>query len=249
MAEPETQFTEVADVYDNLMSVVPYAWWVDYVLDLWDEYHFEPRRVLDLACGTGNVLLELKRRGFVVEGADYSAAMLRVAGRKVPSGTPLWCQDFRTLEIPSPPFDAVVCLFDSLNYLLRLSDLQKAFRGVYRHLVPGGVFVFDMNAIRALDTGMFDQKGIGKDASLKYEWHSAWEPATRLCTIQMEFRATTPSGIRVFHETHVQKGYTYEEVTTSLRDAGFEVLALKEAFTMNPPSPKTDRFYAVAQRM
>ncbi|HEU4754150.1 MAG TPA: class I SAM-dependent methyltransferase, partial [Armatimonadota bacterium] len=203
--------------------------------------------VLDLACGTGNVLRELLRRGYEAEGADASPAMIEVARRKFPADVPLWCQDARFLDLPSPPFDACVCLFDSLNYLLEPADLQRAFRAIHRHLKPGGSLVFDMNAIRALETGMFDQKGTGRDASLEYAWESAWDPISRLCTIQMEFRSYERAGTRVFHETHVQKGYTLREVTRLLDLASFEVLAVYDAFSTRPPNPKTDRFYVVAR--
>lgn len=249
MADPApNQFNEVAEVYDNLMSVVPYAWWVNYVRGLWRQFGWEPKRVLDLACGTGNVLLELRRRGYEVAGVDGSEAMIRVARRKVPAEVPLYYQDFRALSLSPPPFDACVCLFDSLNYLLHPNDLLQTFRGVRRHLVPGGLLVFDMNAIRALETGMFNQTGTGRDSTLQYEWHSAWEPATRLCTIEMEFRASDRDGPRVFHETHVQRGYTQEEITGALEHAGFELLALYDGYTTDPPNPKTDRYYVVAKR-
>ena len=241
------QFTEVAEVYDSLMSVVPYAWWVQYVGRLWSSFGLQPHRVLDLACGTGNVLLELLKQGYAAEGVDSSEAMLRVARRKLPPDTPLWCQDARTLDLPTAPYDACVCLFDSLNYLLELPELQRALRGIRRHLLPGGSLVFDMNAIRALETGMFNQRGTGTDPSLEYEWHSAWEPTTRLCTIRMEFRINEPGALRILHETHVQRGYTLPELTNSLGEAGFEVLGVYDAFTTRPPTPKSDRLYFVAR--
>lgn len=241
------QFTEVAEVYDSLMSVVPYGWWVDYVEGLWERFDARPRRVLDLACGTGNVLRELLRRGYDAEGADLSPGMLRIAERKLPVGTRLWQQDARALDLPGEPFDACVCLFDSLNYLLELSELRRAFQGIQRHLHPGGILVFDMNAIRALETGMFDQRGIGRDASLEFEWHSAWEPRTRLCTIQMEFREHGREGTRVFHETHVQKGYSQPEIDSALRDAGLELLGLYDAFSTRSPNARTDRYHVAAR--
>jgi SAM-dependent methyltransferase len=241
------QFTNVAELYDDLMSVVPYPWWVQYVERLWWGFSLKPRRVLDLACGTGNVLRELLSRGYEAAGADSSGAMIEVARRKFPPEVPLWCEDARYLDLDVPPFDACVCLFDSLNYITTLPDLEKAFRAVRRHLVPGGSFIFDMNAIRALETGMFDQKGTGRDASLEYAWESAWDPISRLCTIQMEFRSYERAGTRVFHETHVQKGYTLREVTRLLDLASFEVLAVYDAFSTRPPNPKTDRFYVVAR--
>ncbi|MBM3458240.1 MAG: methyltransferase domain-containing protein, partial [Armatimonadetes bacterium] len=84
------QFTDVAEVYDSLMSVVPYKLWLRYVQGLWDEHHYHPRRVLDLACGTGNVTRELRDAGYQVEGADISSAMVRVAARKLGTETRLW---------------------------------------------------------------------------------------------------------------------------------------------------------------
>lgn len=246
--DPQNQFTEVAEVYDSLMSVIPYSYWADYVERLWFRFETKPHRILDLACGTGNVLLELLERGFEVEGADYSAAMLEIARRKVPPEVPLWCQDARSLEIPGKPFDACVCLFDSLNYLLSLADLCRAFQSVHRQLTPGGTFVFDMNAIRALETGMFDQKGTGHDPTLQYEWQSAWERTSRICTIRMEFRIKAPTGTRVLHETHVQRGYTIEEIRGGLRDAGFEVLGFFDAFTTHSPNFRTDRYHVIARK-
>jgi hypothetical protein len=44
-----------------------------------------------------------------------------------------------------PHFDAVICLFDSLNHLLSVSDLELAFHSVYSCLKPGGLFLFDVN--------------------------------------------------------------------------------------------------------
>jgi SAM-dependent methyltransferase len=241
------QFNEVAEVYDSLMSVVPYRWWVEYVRRLWRQFDVEPRRVLDLACGTGNVLLELLSRGYEGEGVDNSAAMLRIAERKLGGRARLWCQDARKMVLPSAPFDGCVCLFDSLNYLLKPEELGQAFRAIHRHLVPGGSLVFDMNAIHALEAGMFDQRGTGEDSSLEYEWHSAWEPRERLCTIQMEFRVSDELGVRVFQETHTQRGYEIDEVRRALAESGFEVLAVFSAFTMHSPTARTDRLYYVAR--
>src|SRR4051812_25981468 len=83
MAAPH-QFLDVAEVYDSLMAGVPYPYWVTYVEEVWDRFDFEPRTVLDLACGTGNVTVELMKRGYRVTGVDYSETMLREARKKLP---------------------------------------------------------------------------------------------------------------------------------------------------------------------
>ncbi len=254
MPDPaESQFTHVASVYDSLMSVVPYHVWVDYVEGLWALWGFKPRRVLDLACGTGNVALELLARGYEAEGADYSEAMIEIARRKSPD-TPFWHQDARSLQLPGAPFDACVCLFDSLNYLLTTDDLRRAFSGVRRHLAPGGSMVFDMNTVRALETGMFNQRGTGRDDRLTFDWHSAWDPRSRLCTIAMEFRVREAresregQQTRVFHETHVQRGYTESEIRSAAEDAGLELLSIYQAFTTRPLAARSDRLHALLRR-
>src|SRR5687768_9866700 len=127
MSNPDVnQFTEVAEVYDSLMCIVPYEWWVRYARQLWDRHGCKPKRVLDLACGTGSITHELYKAGYEVEGADFSEAMVRIARRKLPESVPIWHQDARSLDLPSPPFDSCVCLFDSLNYLLSIEDLACA---------------------------------------------------------------------------------------------------------------------------
>ena len=69
----------LAEHYDDLMDVVPYDFWADYVQTLFDVADHQPSRVLDCACGTGNLSFELAGRGLDVTGVDISAAMIAVA--------------------------------------------------------------------------------------------------------------------------------------------------------------------------
>ena len=237
------QFTAVAEVYDDLMTVVPYRTWVDYVEGLWMTFGFRPHRVLDLACGTGAVMRHLIARGYEAEGVDLSASMLAIAGRSLPPGTRLWQQDMGELALPARSFDGCVCLFDSLNYLVREGQLESAFVGVMRALRPASPFIFDMNTILALERGMFTQSGTVRPRSLHYDWRSTWEPASRLCTVQMEFQVSSRSEEHVFSETHVQRGYDEAEIRRALVSAGFQVMGVFDSFTQNPPNRETDRWH------
>jgi len=245
-APPPSQFTTVAMVYDRLMQVVPYGRWVDYVEDLWERFHTAPRTVLDVACGTGNVLLELKERHYDVAGVDYSATMIEEARRKAGAGVEIFCQDVRALDV-GRSFDAAVCLFDSLNYLLEEEHLQQAFASVRRHLNPGALFTWDMNTIHALEAGMFNQQG-REDPDLAYHWRSHYDAATRLCRIEMDFTVRNPAGERTFHETHVQRGYTLGEILNAVAAGGLDVLVALDSFTFNPPRGHSDRCHFVARR-
>jgi SAM-dependent methyltransferase len=200
---------------------------------------------LDLACGTGNTTVELARRSYDVTGVDLSATMLREARAKAPH-LPFFEQDVRSLSLPSR-FDACVCLFDSLNYVLEWEGLVACAEGVARHLEPGGLFLFDLNAIRALEEGMFTQTGHGHDASVAYVWQSHFFPDTRLCRIDMQFLVHEEEGTRRFEETHWQHGYTVEEVTHALTEGGLRPRAVYDAFTFDPPTARSDRLYFVAE--
>jgi SAM-dependent methyltransferase len=247
MTQPTpNQFRDVAAIYDSLMSVVPYRHWVGYVERIWERFGRRPRRVLDLACGTGNATLELKRRGYEVEGVDYSGPMIQIARHKAPS-IPFYEQDARALDLPGR-FDDAVCLFDSLNYILEWEGLVAALEGVARHLEAAGTFVFDLNAIRALEEEMFTQAGHGHDASVAYVWQSHYAPETRLCRIDMQFLVHGATGTRQFTETHWQRGYTLEEIREAVERAGLCQVAVFDAFTFDPPTARSDRLYVVAAR-
>ena len=48
-------------------------------------------------------------------------------------------------------FDAVICVYDTVNHLTKFSEWKKLFRNVYKHLNHSGIFLFDINTISKLD--------------------------------------------------------------------------------------------------
>jgi SAM-dependent methyltransferase len=100
-------------------------------------------RILDLCCGTGQLLRALQDEGFVVTGLDGSAEQLACAREHVP-GASLVHADARAFALPRA-FDAVISLSDSLNHMLDREQLTAVFRCVRRTLSEGGCFLFDMN--------------------------------------------------------------------------------------------------------
>jgi SAM-dependent methyltransferase len=100
-------------------------------------------RLLDLCCGTGYTARELVARGFAVTGLDISKEMLSHARRAAPRAR-LIQADARRFHL-SPVYDAVLSTFDSLNHIMTKEELAEVFGNVYRALLPGGLFLFDMN--------------------------------------------------------------------------------------------------------
>jgi SAM-dependent methyltransferase len=104
-------------------------------------------KILDLCCGTGQLARLLTEKGYQVTGLDGSAAMLQLARKNAPQAEFILA-DARAFQF-SPFFAAVFSTYDSLNHLLSLKDLQAAFRNVFDCLLPGGIFVFDLNTLKA----------------------------------------------------------------------------------------------------
>lgn len=104
----------------------------------------EPRDVLDLATGTGDLALEVNRKtGARVIGGDISEQMLekgreKFARKKVDKeAVELRYADAENLEFPDESFDAVVVAFGIRNY----EALEKGLREMLRVLKNGGVLM------------------------------------------------------------------------------------------------------------
>ena len=247
----ETSFGAVSPFYDTLMASVPYRFWSDYLGKLWKKHGTQPKSVLDLACGTGTMSRLLATRGYIVTGSDLSAGMLEVARRKTAEADlslEFFQQDAAELDLGDLRFDAVICLFDSLNYILDPERVQSAFERVLEHLHPGGTFLFDVNTEYALAEGMFNQSCTRRDEPLHYRWRSRYDSQTRLCTVNMRFEYDPGGGAerQVFTEVHRQRAYSKEDLTGWLRNAGFAEVSVYDAYSTDPPKKRSDRLFYLA---
>lgn len=97
-------------------------------------------KVLDLGCGSGLLSRWLKKKGFDVQGIDFSHNLIKIAQRENPD------IDFALADIASSPyetnaFDVIV----SGLVLHHVQDLSPVFREVARILRPAGIFIFTMH--------------------------------------------------------------------------------------------------------
>jgi SAM-dependent methyltransferase len=251
-AEAPGSFGPVTPYYDELMTGVPYRYWVKYVEDVWRRYSLTPLSVLDVACGTGTVSRLLRMRGYSVAGVDLSAGMIAIAKQKSDEerlGIEYHCQDAAEMDFEERRFDAAISLFDSLNYILDPDRLRAAFARVQAHLVPGGSFLFDLNSEYAFEQKMFDQSCSRKDSPLHYRWRSRYDRDRRLCTVNMAFSYDHGDGRRQrFKEVHHQRCHSIEEVQSWLMEAGFQSVNVYDAYTFNPARANSDRLFYMALR-
>ena len=103
------------------------------------------RRVLDCACGPGRHAVALARRGFDVTGLDVSGEMLALArGHASDEAVQVDFVEgrFESLtEAFDTPFDALLCLGNSLSAAENLEVLESAVRQFALVLRPGGLAI------------------------------------------------------------------------------------------------------------
>jgi len=247
------QFIEVAPLYDLLMTGVPYDDWVAYLKQLLNTRNAHPKRVLDLACGTGNVSALLAQEGYAVTGVDIAPQMIAEAKRKAERDSlkiEYFVQDAAELDLHGLLFDLCISLFDSLNYITEPHRLAMAIRRVAQHLQPGGLFIFDINSEFALKNRFFDQDNLAHpEEKLTYDWDSSYSAKTRLCRVDMKFWYREESGEkRAFNEVHMQYAYREDEVKKMLADAGFDEITVYQAYTLRAPGRNADRLFFVSRK-
>ncbi len=76
-------YAHLSKMYDYLMDDVDYNQWVDYLDNFIKKHYSNAERILELACGTGNITRGLAQKGYRVDAVDISDEMLTIAQDKL----------------------------------------------------------------------------------------------------------------------------------------------------------------------
>lgn len=236
-------YSRLARIYDYVMRHVDYVHWADYVESVFERHHLSPVHLLDLACGTGSLAIELRKRAYDLSGADASAAMLAVAADKIRAAgyeIPLYHRDFLNLE-GLPRFDTVLCLYDSLNYLMALEEVHAALRGMHGLVVPGGTLVFDVctenNSVRYFRDMTDRDRGDG----FRYIRRSTFQSGVQYNRFEITFE---DSGAR-YTEEHRQRIYPLGDIQEAIAASPFSLLGAYDGFGFQRASEQSDRVHFV----
>lgn len=249
----EQAYSVFADYYDRMTQDVDYPARAAYVRALFDHFGLNPHSLLDLACGTGSMAIEMAHAGFDVTGVDLSPQMLSKATEKTGStnGNILYiCQDICELDLYGT-VDAAICCLDSLNHLAGPQKLQQAFNKVSLFLNPGGFFIFDLNTeyklskILGNNTFVYDY---GED-DLYCIWQNTYRSRTKTCRFDLTFFLPDHGRYRRYDESFSERAYSGAQVEKMLLIAGLKPVGAFKEITFDNPDEQTERIFYVAQKI
>jgi len=114
---------------------------------------FPARRLLEPACGTGRLVVELASRGHHVTGFDLNRPVLdylrkRVARRKLSDRVETFEGDMADFRLPRPA-DAAYCPINTFRHLLTESAAKSHLQCVAESLRPGGIYILGLHLLPA----------------------------------------------------------------------------------------------------
>ncbi|MDL2233332.1 GNAT family N-acetyltransferase [Ruminococcaceae bacterium OttesenSCG-928-L11] len=215
--------------------------------------------VLELACGTGRILLELAKQGHPVTGVDLSPAMLgrlREKQERLPDDiarrTALVQAGMASFELESR-FDLIVIPFRSFQALLTEEEAVACLERVRRHLAPGGWF-----SVNVLPP--HGPMGVDWCYPELVQWRRE-DPETGLRIVKKARGDTVDAERRIFRNTYIyevttadgsferleeplaMRYYTREQIRELLERCGFSIEEEYGWYDKSPVSPGRDLIY------
>jgi ubiquinone/menaquinone biosynthesis C-methylase UbiE len=244
-------YSRFAFAYDDMMANVNYRRWVTYVTELFRHYDAKPRRILDLACGTGSVAVPLAQMGYEVTGLDRAQEMMDVGEAKAKRANVRveWVQgDMRSFRFDTL-FDAVLCLYDSINYALNLDEFRQVCECVWRALQPDGLFIFDVTTERNIVEHFHLQTYAENEPNYSYVWKNVYSRYDKICRTELTFFLRAEDGRYERHiETHLQKIFEVGEMRRVLETVGFDFLSAFDAWSFTRFHRNSDRINITARK-
>lgn len=240
-------YSAFAEVYDYLMGDVNYSLWADRIEGKLKELDFKPRFVLDIACGTGNITIELAKKGYSVMGLDISQDMLTVAQNKAQEAgfkLKFLQQDMKKIEY-SKRFDLILSICDGINYQTEEGNLDSVFDSVHRHLAEDGYFIFDISSYYKISEILGNNTYAENYEQVSYIWENYF--AENLLEFDLTIFKKEGKLFRRYHEFHTQRAYTVREISEAL-DPYFELIEVLDGDTYMALNGDSERISFICRK-
>jgi SAM-dependent methyltransferase len=231
-------FEQYADWYDAFNVQKDYAAEIAYVLGRVEALRPQPRRWLDVGCGTGKHLIHLGRSGIDASGLDSSPDMVSRARLASPDISVHFgsAQNYGL----TGTWDAITMLFHVMSYQTSEDEVERALTEARGHLASGGVFAFDFwhtpGVVQSPPEHRTREASIDGRRLFRIT-HPTEDKGKRRIDVRYEFRWDSADGPCVHEEIHRMRHFTVDELGAYLRRAGLAIRSCTAWMGRHAPSP------------
>lgn len=137
----EFYFGLMVDVFDKIATEKTYHERAEKIVKLIKKYNNKSKKILELACGTGNFTKQLASAGFEIEASDISKDEIEKAKTKKIKAL-FKLEDMSKIKY-SEKYDVVCCFWESFRYLKTYKKAQDTLKRICKSLKSGGLFFVD----------------------------------------------------------------------------------------------------------
>lgn len=98
-------------------------------------------KILDIGCGTGNLVKKFVKKGYKIKGIDKSASMVKQANKKNPECDIVKKDALNSMNHPANSFTHILCTYFTIYYI---KDKLKFFKNAYSWLKPDGTLTLHL---------------------------------------------------------------------------------------------------------
>jgi SAM-dependent methyltransferase len=198
------------------------------------------KKMLELACGTGNHAFELENLDFQIQAFDYSTDMIGRAKEKAiekQSKVSFDKGDMRQLPNFDEKFDVAICLFDSIGYVLTNEAITQVFNGVRQNLKDKGIFIFEFwhapAMLKSFDPVRVKRWKLADREILRISETSIAIP-TQTSTVNYNIYELFPNGTFLhLQEAHQNRFFQLQEMIFLVKNTGFKVVSYFDGYENN----------------
>lgn len=209
--------------------------WVDFI-----ESHASFHSILEFACGSGEITLALANKGYEVKASDLSKDMIEEAKKKKGADKVEFFVHDMISFLPEK-VDLVLCLCDSMNYIIHEQDFRQVLHNAYQNLNEKGTFIFDVHSLDRLAEFQeeFYEEGIIQGNG--YEWSIQTQEDYIFQNFVFFDKQAHPT-----YEQHIQRVYDPELIQKWCQEIGFDV----EIYTdfKHPGITSGEKYFYICRR-
>ncbi|WP_026887290.1 class I SAM-dependent DNA methyltransferase [Clostridium beijerinckii] len=243
-------YKEFANIYDELIyEDINYDKVADKIINICRENNLKFEDYLDLACGTGNVSINVAKYFKTVYAVDLSDDMLNVAFDKFKKNkikAKVICQDMCELSL-NKRFDLITSVLDSTNYITEDDDLYDYFSSVYEHLKENGIFIFDINSYYKLSTVLGNNIYTYSSEEIFYTWENSFEDD--VLNMFLTFFVKTENELyKKFEEEHFERAYEESYIENILKKCNFRIINKFSGYSDEEVNENSERILYIVSK-